>query len=500
MIWDCVQERDQSDGGMKPGWKRWQNHERGVLLAAMTCQPFTSRPLASWGQFLILAVLGGFGTAMAAVHEVGPGKPLNSLGEVPWEALGPGDEVRIHWRAQPYAEKWALCTRGTADRPIVVRGIPGPGGRLPVIDGRDATTRSQLNYWGQERGVLKIGGTNLTTHIIPGHLIVENLEIRSGRRPHVFHGRKGRTSYSKDAASVNVEIVEHLVLRNLVLHDSSNGLLVSPQSKDVRVERCRLYDNGNPGSISEHNAYTECLGMVYEGNWFGPLRAGCRGNNLKDRSAGLVVACNWIEGGNRQLDLVEAMGNPAINAAREYRRTVVYGNVLIEREGDGNNQIVHYGGDMGDATTYRKGTLQFYHNTVISTRLSPVAIFRLSSPDESVECWNNILHAATGGKNLTLMVTVGTLKLGKNWLTRGWVTSYEAFAGRVDEMGPLMDGEAPGWSSGEKQDFRLNQDSPCWQAAAKLPEGWTVPGQSYDKHQKVIPRSDDGRSLNLGAF
>ena len=51
-----------------------------------------------------------------------------------------------------------------------------------------------------------------------------------------------------------------------------------------------------------------------------------------------------------------------------YRKTFVYGNILIEPEGAGNSQIVHYGGDSGDASIYRKGTLYSYNNTVVSTR------------------------------------------------------------------------------------------------------------------------------------
>jgi hypothetical protein len=297
-----------------------------------------------------------------------------------------------------------------------------------------------------------------------------------------------------------VEIVEHLVLRNLLLHESSNGLLVSPQSKDVRVERCHLYDNGNPGSVTEHNAYSESLGMVYEGNHFGPLRQGCLGNNLKDRSAGLVVAFNWIEGGNRQLDLVDATGNPDINASPDYRRTLVFGNIFIEREGDGNNQIVHYGGDSGKTGGYRKGVLHFYHNTVVSSRASPMALFRLSTAEESVECRNNILHASTGGKNLSLMVTVGQLTLGKNWMTSGWLPSYEEFTGKIVTADAAVEGDAPGFVSLEEQDFRLQADSPCRNAALTIPVDLPQPVQRYHKHQKMEEVILGAAARNLGGM
>lgn len=434
----------------------------------------------------------------AGVYEVGAGKVHATVGSIPWEALKPGDEVRIHWRAEAYREKWVLCCRGTLEKPIKISGIPGPEGQLPVIDGRDATTRASLNYWGQERGVLKIGGANQPADTMPAHLVVENLEISGGRSPYTFSGRRGSTSYSKDAASVIVEKAEHLVLRNLVLHGSGNGLMVSAQSKDVRVERCHLYDNGNPGSITEHNAYTECNGIVFEGNRFGPLRFGCSGNNLKDRSAGLVVACNWIEGGNRQLDLVDATGNPAINASPAYRRTLVYGNVIIEREGDGNNQIVHYGGDSGITKGYRKGTLYFYHNTLVSTRKSAIAAFRLSSPDETVECHGNIFHVASKGKNLSLMAKVGVMKLGKNWLTSGWVQSVDDFTGSIQTLEPSIEGVDPGFITPAEQDFSLNSGSLCLGAVLAMPAGLSAPNLRYVRHQKV-ENLLSGVPLNLGA-
>jgi hypothetical protein len=435
----------------------------------------------------------------AAVYEVGTGKALSGIGEVPWESLRPGDTVRIHWRAKPYHEKWVLCCRGTQEQPITVTGVPGPKGELPVIDGQNATKRPALSYWGEERGVLKIGGANKPADKMPAHLVIENLEIRSARRPFTFAGRKGPTAYSKDAASLIVEKADHLLLRNLTLHDSGNGLMISAQSSHVRVEGCHIYDNGNPGSITEHNAYTECNGIVFEGNHFGPLRKGCLGINLKDRSAGLVVAYNWIEGGSRQLDLVDATGNKAINASTAYRRTLVYGNVLIENEDGGNNQIVHYGGDSTKTAGYRKGVLHFYHNTVISHRAKTTVLFRPSTPDEKVECHGNILHVTAPGMKLSLMGGAGTLTMGKNWLTSGWVRAVEDLKLELTTLEPPLEGKDPGFASMEKMDFSLLPDSPCVGAASAILGDLPKPAKRYVKHQKLeeLPAT---APLNLGGL
>ena len=83
--------------------------------------------------------------ARGTVYEVGDALPFPTIGSVPWESLEPGDTVRIHHRAADYHEKWVLCRRGTASQPIVVQGVPSSSGVLPVINGIDATTRSQLD-------------------------------------------------------------------------------------------------------------------------------------------------------------------------------------------------------------------------------------------------------------------------------------------------------------------------------------------------------------------
>lgn len=402
--------------------------------------------------------------APAAVYEVGPGQKLAALAGVPWEKLAPGDVVTIHGRAEPYREKFVLCVRGTAEKPIVVRGVPGPNGDLPVLDGRDALTPKTLNYWGGERSVIKIGGANIPADTMPAHLVLENLDVRSARPPFGFTGRKGVEKFAPKAASVFIEKGEHITIRNCALHDSGNGLFASSASRDVMIEGCRIFDNGIEGSIYEHNSYTESLGIVFQNNNFAPLRAGCPGNNLKDRSAGLVVRNNWIEGGNRALDLVDAEGSPGLRDAPGYRATFVCGNVLIKLDDASNNQVVHYGGDSGKTASYRKGTLHFFQNTVVSRRSGNTVLFGLSTADERVDCRNNIVWDRSGGEKLAILDGPGRVDLLNNWLPRGWVKSH----GRIEGVGTSITGDAPGFTGESRGDFQLVPSSPCIRAAAPL--------------------------------
>jgi hypothetical protein len=433
-------------------------------------------------------------TAIATEYEVGVGKKFSDPNDVPWESLEPGDQVTIFWRAEPYKSKWVICRRGTEEKPIVVRGI-GKDGKLPIIDGENAKARTALDYWGDQRSIIKIGGAKKPTDAMPAHIVIENLEIRGAHPSFTATGPKGVVKYASNAASIWIEKGEHITIRGCTLRDSGNGLFVSHQSKDILIEGCSIFGNGNEKSIFEHNVYTEASGITFQSNHFGPLRENARGNNLKDRSAGLVVRYNWIEGGNRQLDLVDAQGSAEIRDDPRYRKTFVYGNVLIERENDGNKQIVHYGGDSGKTAWSRKGTLYFYNNTVISERRDGTLLFRLSSKEEQVDCRNNIVYASAKGRSISLATAIGSVELGNNWFKTGTPLKSK----NIQTTGKSILGNSPEFVDERNQNYRLAQRSPCikgGETVDKIPKG-QFPTRQYVKHQssKVRPTVRD-----LGAF
>ena len=196
---------------------------------------------------------------------------------------------------------------------------------------------------------------------------------------------------------------------------------------------------------------------MFQYNRFGPLCAGCGGNALKDRSIGTVVRYNWIESGNRQLDLVDAEDDPSLIVDPRYRETYVYGNVLIEPDGAGNSQIVHYGGDSGDTAIYRKGTLHFYENTVVSTRSGNTTLFRLSTNDESADVRNNVVYVTATGNRLAMLDSAGQLALRANWFKTGFVSSHSGLTGTITTPVPNVTGTTPGFVDEGGQDFHLTR-------------------------------------------
>jgi len=445
--------------------------------------------------------------ADAATYEVGPGRAYTNIGAVAWESLQAGDTVLIHWRTNVYKEKWVLCRQGASNAPITVRGVPGPNGELPVIDGNGATTRAALSYWNENRGIIKIGGANVPPDTTPRYIVVENLDLRSARPPFTYRSTAGATqSYINNASAIYVEKGENITVRNCLMHDCGNGFFVASSdalaSRDILVESNYIFDNGNDGSLFEHNNYTAAINITFQYNRFGPLRSGALGNNLKDRSAGLVVRYNWIEGGNRQLDLVNGEDSSLIRVHPLYGQTLVYGNVLIEPDAAGNRQIVHYGGDTGSSSGWRKGTLDFYNNTIVSTRADRTTLFRLSSNDESCDCRNNIVYVTAAGSTLSLLDDTGRLNLTHNWLKPGWVNSFGTLSGTITNDGSNLNGTSPGFLEEARQIYFLATNSACRDAGAALRPA-VLPSNNVTRHyfpDRASVTRPNVADLDIGAY
>jgi hypothetical protein len=449
------------------------------------------------------------GIAQATIYDVGPGQSYASIGAVPLATLQPGDTVRIHYRPAPYKEKWVICRQGTASQPITFTGVAGPNGELPVIEGIGAVTAPGLNYASESRGIVKIGSANTPADTMPKYIVVEKLEIRGARSSYTFTDDGGATvAYSGNATTIYVEKCEHCTIRNNVLHDAGNGLFVassdSAVSRDIVIEGNHIYDGGNVGSIFEHNVYTAAVGIRFEANFLGRLLTGAGGNNLKDRSAGTVIRYNWIEGGNRQLDLVDGEDAAAIRDDPAYHATYVYGNILIEHVNNGNRQMTHYGGDSGDTASYRKGTLYFYNNTLVSYRTDRTTLFRASTNDETVDARNNIFYSTAAGSTVSLADESGVFNLNRNWIKPGWVTSFGTFTGTVNNGNTMVTGSQPGFTDEAAQDFTLTSGSQCVNASgisnlnpAVLPAHDVT--RQYIKHSKTDLRPSDG-VYDIGAY
>ena len=209
---------------------------------------------------------------------------------------------------------------------------------------------------------------------------------------------------------------------------------LSPRTTiNILLEGNCIHDNGNSGSLFEHNVYVEAIGVTYQYNHFGPPLPGA----------------------------------------------------------GGNNDFVHYGGDTGSAQKLRKGTPNFYNN-LVSDRTDNTRLFRLSRNDESCDARNNIAYVTAAGANLQLLDNYGHLTLTQNWFKTG----YTPFVvnrpkGTITDNGTVT-GSSPGFVSEAGQDCHLISGSQAIDAGAALNPA-VLPTHNvvreYVKHQSSVARA-----------
>ncbi|MHC4715008.1 MAG: hypothetical protein ACYTAN_17335 [Planctomycetota bacterium] len=171
----------------------------------------------------------------AATYEIGPGKTYTTISSFPWEDLAAGDTVKIYYKSTPYYEKFGIFSVGTSSNPITVQGVPGTGGELPIISGDGAVSRSStyLDYWSEDRQVIKVGGSNTPDcydeHNEPEYIIIEDLEVRSGRSAYSFTDGDGNPqTYTSNASSIRLECGEQRVVDTSGMRRVRDGAQLHP--------------------------------------------------------------------------------------------------------------------------------------------------------------------------------------------------------------------------------------------------------------------------------
>jgi hypothetical protein len=310
---------------------------------------------------------------------------------VPWLNLGPGDQVRIHWKATPYCFKLGIRGRGTKALPIRITGVPGGTGgiELPVLSGENAVTNAQFNgffdtQWDESMALIMIKQAGAPSK--PGYIIIENLKIiktklasaytaMDGSIHHFGDGQDSGSGPDDFTSAIMANPVEHLIVRGCEITDNSLGIFIMSKgdeattSRDILVEYNNIYGNGVVNDSHEHNIYTEAVDTVFQFNYFGRLRDNSEGSTLKDRSAGTVIRYNWFESSARAIDIVEAEdGYPILSLDPEYNTTYIYGNVIVDNVAQPiySNSMIHYGYD-NEPEKARMGPHYFYNNTVAIT-------------------------------------------------------------------------------------------------------------------------------------
>ncbi|ADR35658.1 hypothetical protein Ocepr_0195 [Oceanithermus profundus DSM 14977] len=410
-------------------------------------------------------------------YAVGPGQPYTSLHDVPWDALGPGDTVRIFYRDEPYREKIVIRTDGSEAEPLRVCGVPGPNGERPILDGdgavNDPDDAGAYGSYAPMEGLAMVLIWNRDYDLKVHHVVIEGLHIRNAKNTFTYTRMDGSTdNYEDGAACIRIQAADDVVIRGNELENCGNGIFTMSQgyneahlTRNLLIEGNYLHGHGQAGSYLEHGVYIQAIGVVYQYNRFGPNDPGSDGVTLKERVAGSVIRYNWFDSGSaRTLDLVEVedaapwylvseylreLGCDSVDncpgldpdrlakvqeAEAAYRKSYVYGN-FFRHVGSTtkSGNLVHYGSDNDPALSHN-GTLYFYGNTVLVLQDRDDAwrfrLFYLGNRDapsrslETVEMFNNIVYFTGESGEASYFClddnNQGTIHFGVNWLSDDW--------------------------------------------------------------------------------
>ena len=482
-------------------------------------------------------------------YDVGPTYPKTKLSQVPWKMLGAGDVVNIHYDVNPYKEKFLISTSGTLANPIKILGIAGPNGEKPIIDGNQANAISgQICYSAtQPYGLIFIEpGLDANGNCpggaygpIPHDIIIDGLEIRNAHPTFTYSVDGGsQVNYASFSCGIYAERVQNLTVRNCNFNHCGLGLFINSKfgthalSKNILVEKNYFTQNGVFGDGHDHNSYIEAENVIYQYNFYDHLVWGSYGASIKDRSAGNIFRYNWIVASDgHAIQIAEAQGGQGyLDQLPSYKETFMYGNVIFNGI-KGAARIIRYGGDQGIYANYRKGTLYFYNNTVISEGNKfgvpdarwQTSLFLLADSGEvgnvpisdKVDCRNNVIYntVATAGQNpstFCLMSTdlTGTVNMTNNWLSPGIVdfTTYYQLSntGTVTHVSSIYGNGGqnnPNFNDYPNQDFSLspfsnavNQGTILHSAAVNNPVL-----EEYIKHFSSKLRNTVG-PIDLGAY
>jgi len=491
---------------------------------------------------LFVLIIGLSFSSKATVYEV---YSDTGMSEVPWLTLSAGDEVRIHWKEEPYRVKIGLRCRGTESQRILITGTPNGEGDLPVWSGEAAITPEQFAKYDGGDGffsteydeflgviLIKPGGPDPWGYK-PGFITIENLKIMGGNENNTYTAMNDSiNNYHPFASGIHVLLIEDFIVRGCELTDNGEGLFIVSRggeeltSRKILIERNRIYGNGADSDDGMHNAYTEAGDITYQYNYIGPVRVGSHGSSFKDRSAGLVVRYNWIVSSARALDIVEAEeGHNPLYYELNYHETYIYGNIIVNDIDSPihSSSLIHYGYDNVPEDA-RLGPHYFYNNTVLMTGTAPDAwrlnMFQggtdwgdtatLADNLITINLYNNIFYwnPAIKQGDLNLGTSFGTINLeGTNWISEDWqegtVEGWRYWYGVVNINGKLIEGTYPGFNDESSRDFTLMESSPAVDSAATLPDTITSVHPvlaMYEPTADSLHRTVIGSAMDLGAF
>jgi hypothetical protein len=421
-------------------------------------------------------------------YDVGPARKFHDLNDIAWNSLKPGDTVRIHnddltgTAPTTYHQHVAIAVGGTSTQPIRICGVPDAKGVKPIVDGDDATTRSDEDWAGRYLENLAVflvydAAHKWDTKIDDAqNILIEGLHIRNARTPYKFVKQEGgvSTPYSDFAACIRLQNGVDVMIRGNDIENCGNGIFTNAKTPegslviDLTVEGNYLHGWGADKNYSMHAMYLQSLGLQLQFNYFGEALVTAKGSTVKTRAvlnflrwnydSQVTPTMGWLfdvvepqafncyilpydfafvyHGGGENGDCSAPSGGVAadplsadqVAANNEaYRADYIYGNILDELGSD--VFFVHYGYDVFGKDR-RSGKLYYWNNTHLSRKGSgSKGIFNPTPPDypkfhssefPTIESVNNVF-GASGARIFQWTVSFWSqITVDSNWINPGY--------------------------------------------------------------------------------
>jgi|GEM_PF-3145761 len=343
------------------------------------------------------------------VLDVGPTQTYTNLEAISQNMMVPGVTIRLHnedttgQNPTTYHEWIQIGTRAAHDNPVRLCGVPDAAGNLPVMDGTNATGRSDVLSPNFVSGAAAVYVYNKNYDPYPGYtgpqyIVVEGIAFRNYSPTNAYYpagtSSGATTTYVHNAAGFRFQVCRDCELNGSESSFNGNGVFAEGNdanawggiSERLLFEGNNVHDNGVTGDSHEHNWYLQAWYQVVQFNQIPTYNTRALGSQYKDRGISWF-RYNYVgTGAARVLDLVEDQDAPhymdpafyllnllpaepkdqytgdQLAAAQEawHHSEFVYGNIFAEATGGS----VHFAADSNGGSLMRTGNLEFYNNTV----------------------------------------------------------------------------------------------------------------------------------------
>ena len=315
----------------------------------------------------------------AATRHVGGDRDLKTINAALTD-LAPGDVVEID--PGTYHETVRITANGTADAPIVIRGV---GDARPVIDAADLDTGGRGKI---PRAAVQIEGA---------HVVIEHMEVRNARN-------------GQNAAGVRLLDSTAAVIRGCVISRCDMGIFGSDR-QTATIDACEIFENGTQAFAGfSHNLYMAGNRVVVRNC---SIHDALFGQNYKSRAHYNELWFNRIY--NSQEGEVGCVDERGVTD-RPNSNTLMVGNVVISKaQRSGNTaKFVLFGTESSDAPAgAHDGTLFLFNNVFVSGS-ERIRFITLDDPKAGVVARNNTFMGGGTVRQFTRSAGAGAIHAAGN--------------------------------------------------------------------------------------